>query len=348
MPARNGAAPFSDRKLLGHQFIIVLVVSGSNRRLSTSTTCFLVSCISFSAYQHQAFHLLWRGSTIVRDMTAPATLCNSLITSKQLLALRNEFPDEAYVDSTIYKISLLTQTAGVLLRLPQEVIATSIVVLQRYLVLVHDLLGSNYGQSTRFAVDSVLIQASSASAFLAAKQSFYSLSPRSIINVYALLTSTSSSPLHFINPAVSTSQPDAKTYYVSEGQYQSRREALFVTEKSILVTSSFNTTFASPYTLALTYLSALSSSQLSERVLAHLNAALLSPQLLYLTHQPNALAVSAIYLAAREVGVSLVDEDVQWWEVFDVGREELGFLVLSLGSTVNFVRARKGTEPADD
>lgn len=49
--------------------------------------------------------------------------------------------------------------------------------------------------------------------------------------------------------------------------------------------------------------------------------------MLYLTHQPNALAVASIYLAAREEGVSL--PSVEWWEVFDVEREELGFLVVA-------------------
>jgi transcription initiation factor TFIIIB Brf1 subunit/transcription initiation factor TFIIB len=68
----------------------------------------------------------------------------------------------------------------------------------------------------------------------------------------------------------------------------------------------------------------------------HLNAALLSPQLLYVTHQPNALAVAAIYLAAREEGIKLVDAN--WWEVFDVDREELGFLVVAMRSLESFVR----------
>jgi hypothetical protein len=89
----------------------------------------------------------------------------------------------------------------------------------------------------------------------------------------------------------------------------------------------------------LTYLQTLgiSSSAVAQKTFEHLNSALLSPQLLYVTHQPNALAVSAIYLAAREVGVKLVDGE--WWEVFDVDREELGFLVVGMRSMEGFVRA---------
>ena len=76
------------------------------------------------------------------------------------------------------------------------------------------------------------------------------------------------------------------------------------------------------------------STRLAGRALEHLNTALLSPQLLYLTHQPTALAVAAIYLAAREVGVKVEGE---WWGVFDVEREDLGFLVVGLLSTKKWV-----------
>lgn len=52
--------------------------------------------------------------------------------------------------------------------------------------------------------------------------------------------------------------------------------------------------------------------------------------MLYLTHQPCALATAAVYLAARDEGVRL--PEVEWWEVFDCEREELGFLVVGMGS----------------
>ena len=105
----------------------------------------------------------------------------------------------------------------------------------------------------------------------------------------------------------------------------------------------FNTHVALPHPLAITYLQTLdvfSSShrsksknigkQVAARTIAHLNTAVLSPQQLYLTHQPSALATAAIYLAARETGLKL--PEVEWWEVFDVEREELGFLVVGMGS----------------
>ncbi len=49
--------------------------------------------------------------------------------------------------------------------------------------------------------------------------------------------------------------------------------------------------------------------------------------------------MAAIYLAAREVGVKL--PSVEWWEVFDVDRETLGFLVVGLGSCEGWIRNEK-------
>ena len=81
------------------------------------------------------------------------------------------------------------------------------------------------------------------------------------------------------------------------------------------------------------------SKALTSRTLAYLNTALFSPQLLYVTHQPYTLAVAAIYLAARETGVKLTEWD--WWEIFDVDREDLGFLVVGLQSCEAWISAEK-------
>jgi hypothetical protein len=49
--------------------------------------------------------------------------------------------------------------------------------------------------------------------------------------------------------------------------------------------------------------------------------------------------VAAVYLAAREVGIKL--PGVEWWEVFDVDREELGFLVVALRSCEAWIQVEK-------
>ena len=161
--------------------------------------------------------------------------------------------------------------------------------------------------------------------------------------MYAYLRSFDST---FVDPEQLQAKKDAQEYYVSEGTYQTRRKALFDMEQRILKTLGFQLQVALPYTLCITYLQALDAfahpraEQLAKRAIAHLNTALLSPQLLYLTHQPPCLATAAIYLAAKEVGVKL--PDVDWWEVFDTDREELGFLVVGLLSTKAFAAEEKG------
>ncbi|KAJ5238915.1 hypothetical protein N7468_003534 [Penicillium chermesinum] len=227
----------------------------------------------------------------------------------------------------------LTQAAGVLLGLSQDIIAQAIVLFTRF------WLGADGGSLRIYAAKDV----SASALYLAAKLSFQPTSPRSVINVYTFLLSPDASPLWFVNPRGAPDEPPApETYILTEGGYQSARSTLLRIESVILRALGFDTHVALPHAIALTYLQTLGATKpsVSRRVIQHLNTALLSPQLLYVTHQPNALAVAAIYLAAREQGVKLVD--TEWWEVFDVDREELGFLVVGMQSTEGFMRAEKG------
>lgn len=251
-----------------------------------------------------------------------AYISNPLITSTQLLHYRSS--PNAPSPTILTALFLLTQAAGILLRLPQSAIGTAIVLLQRYL--------------TGYLPSSTTVQPlhllSAASLYLTAKAVSIPSSPRSVINVFALLTSPTASPLPFINPAsTATTSLDPSSYYITEGTFAALRLQLFNTESYLLAALGFNLHVSLPHPLALTYLSALgitNHKRLARRVIEHLNAALMSPQWLYLTCQPNVLAVGAVYLAAREVGVKLV-EGVAWWECFDVGREELGFVIVGMG-----------------
>jgi hypothetical protein len=182
---------------------------------------------------------------------------------------------------------------------------------------------------------------SAASIYLTAKLSFQPTSPRSVLNVYSFLLSKEASPLWFVNPNEPGVQPAPETYYLSEGTYQSERLVLLRMEATILRTLGFQIRVIIPHTIALTYLQTMNATSpaLAKRIFEHLNAALMSPQLLYVTHQPNALAVAAIYLGAREEGVKLADGE--WWKVFDVDREELGFLVVAMRSMNGFAMAEK-------
>ncbi|PSN67261.1 hypothetical protein BS50DRAFT_493770 [Corynespora cassiicola Philippines] len=224
----------------------------------------------------------------------------------------------------------LTQAAGILLRLPQEVIAQAIVVFLRFWV------GPEGGSLAESSAEHV----SAGSIYLVTKLSAYPTSPRSIINVYAYLKSLPT----FVEPD-QLHDRDTDKHYVSEGTYQTRKTILFDTEQRILKTLGFQVQVILPYTLCITYLQTLEvlshprGKELAKKAWAHLNTALLSPQLLYLTHQPPSLATAAIYLAAKETGIKL--PDVDWWEVFDTDREELGFLVVGLLSVEKFVAEEK-------
>ncbi|MCJ1286478.1 hypothetical protein MMC26_005824 [Xylographa opegraphella] len=271
--------------------------------------------------------------------TQLTTLSNPLATPDQLSTSSSQLDglSSDLENSIRYTGALLTQAAGILLRLPQDIIAQAIVTFTRFYVGPE---GDSF--RTRAAKD-----VSAAALYMTAKISFQPQSPRSVLNVYAYLLS---SKFRSLNPRDDRicKEVDPEAYYLSEGDYLSQRSNLLLTESLILRTISFTTHVSLPHHLALTYLQTLGtlpavptgpSKKLAQRTLAHLNTALLSPQLLYLTHQPPALAVAAIYLAAREVGVKLVN--TEWWEVFDVDREELGFLVVGMASMAGWVEEER-------
>lgn len=159
----------------------------------------------------------------------------------------------------------------------------------------------------------------------------------------ALQYATSLSPAY--EKAVSDDSKLKTDWSLSEGAFESSREQLYTIEAQILRVLGFQTHVALPHALCINYLQTLQvfkspeGPALAKRAIKLLNTALLSPQQLYLTHQPPALATAAIYLAAREEEVNL--PDVEWWEVFDVDREELGFLVVALTSVEGFAVQEK-------
>jgi cyclin L len=185
---------------------------------------------------------------------------------------------------------------------------------------------------------------SAATVYMTAKVSASPRSLRSITNVYAYLLSPHSPLLRAEN---TSSNPES--YYVSESTYITNRNRFLHIEGQLLNALGFNVHVALPHPLAITYLQALdvfsashnrkvlnTGKEVGRRAIEYLNTALLSPQMLYLTHQPCTLATAAIYLAARDKGVKL--PDVEWWEVFDCEREELGFLAVGMRSVEGLAR----------
>lgn len=185
---------------------------------------------------------------------------------------------------------------------------------------------------------------SAAVLYLVSKMGSEPRTARDIANVYAYLTSEKSS---FPAPT-SESLQDSKSYYLSDTDYHSFQNRLLALEARILYTLSFDTHVSLPHALAITYLQTLDflaqpKSAISLRTIQYLNTALLSPQMLYLTHQPHSLATAAIYNAARDLGAKM--PECEWWEVFDVDREELGFLVVGMRSVENYLRKQREDIP---
>ncbi|RDA85397.1 hypothetical protein CP532_1942 [Ophiocordyceps camponoti-leonardi (nom. inval.)] len=254
-------------------------------------------------------------------------LTNPLATASQL-QLRvslSSLPQDLY-ETVFIATQCLTQAAGLLLRLPQSVTARANVILARYW-LIDSPMAHEFSE------------ASAAALYLVAKVGPMPRSPRDVSNVYAYLVSKYS-PLFGAGDA----EESVESFYQPESEYYAFSQRMLALEARILYSLSFDTHVALPHPLAVTYLQTLDflsrpKAQVSLRTMQYLNTALLSPQMLYLTHQPHALATAAIYNAARDLGAKMPDCD--WWEVLDVDREELGFLVVAMRSLEGWWRKRK-------
>ncbi|KAK6224590.1 cyclin [Colletotrichum tabaci] len=263
-----------------------------------------------------------------------AHMTNPLATAEQLYK-RNSFSSlpADLQDVIFYSTQCLTQAAGVLLDLPQSTTAQANVLLARYW-LVESPMAAEFSD------------VSAAALYLVCKMGPLPRTTRDISNVYAYLLSPASPLFRGEPPDPTVRRPDPTTYYQTDGEYAAFQTRMLAAEARILWALGFDTAVALPHALAVTYLQALDflgkpKAEMAGRVVAHLNTALLSPQMLYLTHQPHALATAAVYIAAREAGAKM--PEVAWWEVFDVEREELGFLVVGMRSLEGWVRSLKET-----
>ncbi|KAK4493849.1 hypothetical protein PRZ48_015034 [Zasmidium cellare] len=262
-------------------------------------------------------------------------LLNPLATSLQLETSASQLDGvpKDVEDSVRFETARLVQAAGILLRLPQEIIAQAIVTLQRFWT------GPDGGSLLEHDSKDV----AAAALYLTAKPSPYPISPRQVLTSFEYLSSLQPGQLS----STSIEGKLDSSWHLSDGEYEIARNKLYDIESHILRVVGFQTHVALPHTLCINYLQTLDvfqsadGSMVAKTAFAHLNSALLSPQLIYLTHQPSAIATAAIYLAAKEVGVKM--PEVEWWEVFDLDREELGFLVVALRSIEGFALEHQRT-----
>ncbi|CAK7241058.1 MAG: hypothetical protein STHCBS139747_002515 [Sporothrix thermara] len=280
-------------------------------------------------------------------------LTNPVATAVQLARCRDRaaalpLPDEL-LDAVFFATQRLTQAAGLLLELPQSTTARANVLLARYWVQVPgfevDLSGG--GSSSSASSPSIDFRhVSAAAVFLVAKTGPIPRSARDVANVYHYLASVGHDGVQLS----SSSSPN-------DNEYAAFHSLVLVCETRLLDALAFEAHVALPHPLAVTYLQTLgflglpgppTASPLAHRTVQYLNTALLSPQLLYVTHQPHELAVAALYNAARDLGASLPDAAGPWWEVFDVDRETLGFLAVALRSVTSWAAAAQEQQLAPE
>ncbi|KIH88883.1 cyclin domain containing protein [Sporothrix brasiliensis 5110] len=259
-------------------------------------------------------------------------LTNPLATAAQLARCRDraaalQLPSEL-LDAVFFATQRLTQAAGLLLELPQSTTARANVLLARYWVQA-----PGFDVAASRATD--YRHVSAAAVYLVAKTGPLPRSARDIANVY-----------HYL--AVAGAAEGTAGGASSDTEYAAFHTHVLACETRLLDVLAFETHVALPHPLAITYLQTLSflgdtgppaDSALAHRAVQYLNTALLSPQLLYVTHQPHELAVAALYSAARDIGARLPDAAGPWWEVFDVDRETLGFLAVALRSVASWAAA---------
>ncbi|KAL9056103.1 MAG: hypothetical protein Q9162_003166 [Coniocarpon cinnabarinum] len=253
-------------------------------------------------------------------------LVNPLATNEQLQCSSSQLDgiSNGLENSVRFAACRLIQAAGVLLGLSQDIIAQAIVIFTRFWI------GAD-GGSLRLESAEVNNSARNLSAD--------PQTPRRLILVIKYLRTH---PRAFLFPSSPPSDEAAFDLSVTETEYQEGRSRCMRAETELLRIIGYDLHVCLAHTLCINYLQTLGAFHSNEgpsvavQAFAHLNSLLLSPQLVYLTHQPTALATAAIYLASREVGLKL--PELPWWEIFDTGREELGFLVASMTSMGAFVK----------
>ncbi|KAK9471432.1 uncharacterized protein V1510DRAFT_419903 [Dipodascopsis tothii] len=200
--------------------------------------------------------------------------------------------------ATLYRAGKLVQAAGIILRLPQETIGTAAVLAQRFLV----------GTRARKGVT----DACAAALFVATKAH------------EVQLASAEEQILGALRAA------GGRT-----GVQHADVQRLYATELVLLAGVGFDLRVVLPYRVLLYYVRVLrlleddaaGRLQLVQRAWNYVSDAVVIGGAL--VHQPNVLAMVALWLATRELGIVVRDGE-RWWEPFDVDTEDMGHAVVLL------------------
>ncbi|KAJ2452808.1 hypothetical protein GGF42_003951 [Coemansia sp. RSA 2424] len=227
------------------------------------------------------------------------SLRNPLLTPEQIArspSQRQGMSQELELDMRAYGCHLI-EAAGIVLRVPQVVMASAQVLFQRfyYLASFQDfpLRGTVLG-----------------SLFLACKVEENPKSIRNIVNVLDIIIKRDR---RF--PEVVTDGYDAEFYDL--------KNEMVIAEMQILRRLGFNVQVELPYGLLVNYLRCLGLTehpQLPQLSWNYLNDLLRTP--VYVCFQPETIACGVIYLAALKCGVTLPTSP-PWWIIFDANEEDI-------------------------
>ncbi|KAJ1990907.1 hypothetical protein GGI25_003368 [Coemansia spiralis] len=227
------------------------------------------------------------------------SLRNPLITLKQINASPSQtrgMPAELEADMRAYGCHLI-QSAGIILRVPQVVMASAQILFQRfyYLVAFQD-----------FPLRSTVLGA----LFLACKVEEHPQSVLDIINVFDILVKRD------------RGYPEIAAYEHSMEYFDLKNE-MFIAEMQILRKLGFNVQVELPYGLLINYLRSLGlteHSAIPQLAWNYMNDLLRTP--IYVCFQPETIACGVIYLVAHECNV-LLPTSPPWWSIFDANEEDV-------------------------
>ncbi|KAJ1726539.1 hypothetical protein LPJ61_005118 [Coemansia biformis] len=250
------------------------------------------------------------------------SLRNPLLTPGQIAASpsqRRGLPAELESDMRAYGCHLV-QAAGTVLRLPQPVMASAQVLLQRfyYVAALQDfpLLATVLG-----------------ALFLACKVEESPQTIRNIINVLDIVVKRDRGLPEIVTDGYDT-------------EYYGMKNDMVIAELQILRRLGFNVQVELPYGLLVNYLRSLEltdQQRVPQLAWNYLNDLLRTP--VYLCFQPETIACGAIYLAAHECRVCLPTSP-PWWSLFDANGEDV--VMVAKATRAFYLRALPRVMPLTD
>ncbi|KAJ1799926.1 hypothetical protein LPJ59_001481 [Coemansia sp. RSA 2399] len=227
------------------------------------------------------------------------SLRNPLLTLEQISASPSEtqgLPKDLETDMRAYGCHLI-EAAGIVLRVPQVVMASAQILFQRFYYLA---------SFQDFSLRSTVLGA----LFLACKVEENPQSIRNIINVVDILVKRDRGYPEIVTDGYDT-------------EYYERKNEMVIAELQILRRLGFNVQVELPYGLLVNYLRSLELTEhprVPQLAWNYLNDLLRTPT--YLCFQPETIACGVIYLAAYECDVPLPTSP-PWWNIFDANGEDV-------------------------